>query len=936
MAEYTVYLENTMKISFERDINISVNNTQKENNKQAVMVQQKDHFKKDMNSAFNITLGGQTGMLDSLGVNDKENSSNGLSDSFDVRDVQMKRNMLSVMSLSMSDEDYKEMVRTGQMPEDMDASDAVTVLDDIKAALIKGGVNVEGYTDDINKDVLENITGSVVSANALIESMQRQDVPVTDANVKMATSAIEQAMSVLPVSDSALWYLLENGKAPTIQNIYQASFAGEDISKTENINIEELKSEIQAVIDKSGLEDKAAAFEMSEWLMERDLPITPEMLNRLDSYENLRQNVSIEKVTESVTIAMSAGIPASDANLTYDKSIYLQAEEYIEKFKNISEQDISADQVHARRVLEEVRLSMTVEANRLLLRSNFQIDIAPMEELVDALKEAEKVIAKSLFAEDEESVALDKMEIYTKTRSELSVIPSLPAAVLGQTKATGEWEFSETNEYTLHKVYELGINRREAYVSARESYEALMTAPRADMGDSIRKAFANVDDILSDLGLDLSDDNRKAVRILGYNSMEITVENVEQIRDADTTLRNTLNKMTPSRVISMIRDNVNPLNMTLSDLNDYLDGKEDDPSRQAANYARFLMQLEKQDEITELERESYIGIYRMLAQLDKSDDAAIGRLLEMGMHTSFANMLSAMRSAAKSMDYKIDDEFAGVEGRTSTPRIDEQISAAFTSDQYSKAATVTETEVENLMLSGQQVSLSNIEAIENLKTKRGDWFKPLAKRMPDSKELESFVSDTLDDLLDDMDSEESMFDSYTSMLDTYKAGLSDMLLASNTYIDVKAIQSSMSQISLLSGFARNESYDFPVVIDGEETAIRLTLKHDSGAGEIKVSLSTEIFGNIAGEFSFAGTPNGYIAYDSENAGSRLMNIMDQLSETLSFVPNLVKTENINLEKYTDDFGLTEKNRKDTEKSADINNTELYRIAKEFISIVRHI
>ncbi len=42
----------------------------------------------------------------------------------------------------------------------------------------------------------------------------------------------------------------------------------------------------------------------------------------------------------------------------------------------------------------------------------------------------------------------------------------------------------------------------------------MMTAPRKDMGDSIQKAFRNVDDILEDLGLETNDSNRRAVRIL--------------------------------------------------------------------------------------------------------------------------------------------------------------------------------------------------------------------------------------------------------------------------------------------------------------------------------------------------------------------------------------------------------------------------------------
>ena len=51
------------------------------------------------------------------------------------------------------------------------------------------------------------------------------------------------------------------------------------------------------------------------------------------------------------------------------------------------------DLLTARRQLEEVRLRMTVEVNIKLLRSGFQIDTAPMEQLIERLRAAEEALA---------------------------------------------------------------------------------------------------------------------------------------------------------------------------------------------------------------------------------------------------------------------------------------------------------------------------------------------------------------------------------------------------------------------------------------------------------------------------------------------------------------------------------------------------------------
>ena len=85
-----------------------------------------------------------------------------------------------------------------------------------------------------------------------------------------------------------------------------------------------------------------------------------------------------------------------------------------------------------------------------------------------------------------------------------------------------------------------------------------MTAPRRDLGDSIRKAFSNVDDILTDMSLDKTLENQRAVRILAYNRMEITAENIERVKEADKQVTAVIEKLTPKNVLQMIRDGLQP------------------------------------------------------------------------------------------------------------------------------------------------------------------------------------------------------------------------------------------------------------------------------------------------------------------------------------------------------------------------------------------
>ena len=89
-----------------------------------------------------------------------------------------QRNYMAVMSNSMSDEDFAKLQEEGFHPGSTDIETVVTIVDEIKAALIKGGTHIEGYTDNISDEVLESITGSEAFANELKKQFARRDIPL--------------------------------------------------------------------------------------------------------------------------------------------------------------------------------------------------------------------------------------------------------------------------------------------------------------------------------------------------------------------------------------------------------------------------------------------------------------------------------------------------------------------------------------------------------------------------------------------------------------------------------------------------------------------------------------------------------------------------------------------------------------------------------------
>ncbi len=330
-----------------------------------------------------------------------------------------------------------------------------------------------------------------------------------------------------------------------------------------------------------------------------------------------------------------------------------------EAANNVSSEDTYTQKgltlLTARRQLEEARLAMTLQANYTLLKKGVQLDTEPLARLVEQLRQAENEYYEHLLKVQGIDASEENVRLFKETTETVGDLKSVPAYVLGMPEA-GE---------AVEVVHRAGKALRDTFERANERYETLMTAPRADLGDSIQKAFRNVDDILTDLGIGTSDANRRAVRILGYNQLEITPEAVAEIKAADEEVQRAFHNLTPATVTEMIRRGVNPLDMNFESLNDMAEqiaketGAQDDKG-----FGEFLWKLEKSEGISREERASYIGTYRLIHQVEQSDGAAVGALVHQGAEITMRNLMMAVRSEHRSgkMDYIVDESFGGANG----------------------------------------------------------------------------------------------------------------------------------------------------------------------------------------------------------------------------------------------------------------------------------
>lgn len=916
-----------------------------------------------------------------------------------AQDVSVQRNYKTVMSHTMSEEDFAKMEEEGFHFEYLDPETAVTIVDKIKAELARSGQNIAGYTDTLDMDTLAAAVGSTALAQSISESFRQADVPLTPENLEGIRQAWEMAGQLLPPTEGAEGYLVDNQLEPEIWNLYLAQSSGaqtasgrlpryyaEDIQgyyalsaseQTETVSQGaesqgKLLEQIDRVIEEAGLTVDENSRSMGELLLNRGIPLTPEHLKQLSDLQGLKLPPGEEAFARAAANAVLEGKSPVNANLLSQESIYQKAERVLQYYKS-EEALISRNGLAARRQLEEIRLYMTAEVNVKLIKSGFAIDTAPMEELVEALKKAEEQLAGQYFPGDGEAVS--KYQTYRSTNQLLEELSGLPARVLGTKCAEG----------TLQEFHKEGSLLRQDYERARESYEPLMTAPRSDLGDNIRKAFANVDEILADMGLEPVAENRRAVRILGYNSMDITLNSIEQVREADTRIQKLMKRMTPAATLKMIREGVNPLEKTLPELEQYFEELPEEYKESAQSYSRFLYGLEKNGEISENERETYIGIYRLLRQIEKSDGAVVGALINSRAELHLNNLLSAVRSRKfRHLDVKVSDRLgAAVEKITRGESISGQIEKAFAKDlenvlteaSYSREAEsayrqealsqlrqtaelVSDEECMMLLQrSGFQASAENLLAAgallrENKVRLKWPGFSALSpadaenRTSAENEEIEGYMTEVSEcmrrtaSLWQGLE-EEGFSRNYAEMLQETARAAETASLEAAASMDVRQLSLMNKQLSLMTGLAAREEYFLPVYIGGSLTGIRLTLeKGDGEEGRAHVTLKNGERTEAEADFSLKdGKLTAAFVQNEESEVIKLEKTADTFTEQAS---KYWVVERVSVFCKGSPAKPLETAKKEQalsgesvpSKSPKTDSRELYRIAKIFIEAAR--
>ena len=840
--------------------------------------------------------------------NEKE-THNEKTETFDARELLTALEALNEM---VTDEDYNQLEELGIIPDQENPELTIGVYERIQMQLAAYCEDYNSAGLNINKEKLSRILGS-----------------------KAFAAAVEKALSLKDMEPGRQAAVIEDEKKPTIDNVYEKAYSSnavsvKGISEISDEAWKELETQVEKILDKAGIELTKENKDIAKWMISYNIPLTKEnIVKAIDIKEVFSlstedyNNVISQNISMSIYFTGAAG-QAQLSTKQYDMTDVYEAMETVEKVSDEAVAAIVKDEkvlnianlkryneamlekgkkaeepdevsnskfIAAKRVIIEARVIMSAPVMLKVKQYGVNINFAELTDVLEKISEIEADEAEKYLNSANAEISEDNIKAFVETNRAVMDIKMSSVAMIAAVEDSD----------TLNTV------RNKAVNYAIHTYETVFTSIRKDLGDSYDKAFENIDSLLEGIDMENTEENRRAVRILGYNSMEISEENINTIKVAAARLDYLVENLTPKTVSYLIANNINPMNRDIKSLNDELAQINEELGVKAENFAEYLWNLDKANGITKEDREKFITLYRSLKEITKKDMRALGAAIDSGYELTMENLLAAARSRKVTGD--------AVAGRKS-----DESYTAYKMQQIKESGVVTEDEVNELIKSHITITPKNIKNTKELRSGNKAFDKLLSRSR-------GKIKDKLLSLIE-ADSEEELKASYEELKDEAANELKEeMHSPSPIYANIETALDNNGMIKLMNEYAKNDSYYIPVEINGSVTNIHLTIKSGEMSSSVSVDIKEWDLGALHLEMiKEEDALKGILVYENVSMNENINRLAKEYTLRL-------KRENITVDVFNVANSETYRSRVVDKTSDKTDTKELYRVAKIFIETV---
>lgn len=871
---------------------------------------------------------------------------------------------LKALMMKLSGADAVKLDEDGFNLTDATPDDMVNIIEKIKIELAMHSDDYVNYGTAVSKDKIESVTGSAATAASVESRMQGADIAVNDESVAEVKGTLEKSKELKPLSENTKNYMVANGIEPSIAGIYQAQAATSSSISADGVTIgkcadaisdadfEALRPGIEKIIASSGLEVNDNTLADARAFIDAQIPVTKENLEykaqldaidiekiQADPDEMLNKILDNMKLGGKAENTLVTGSPIDDIRTALDtinRAEYSDVANVVSKGETFTIASLKLE-MDARSFRIEYSAASVSTGN-----SEVRNQASDVQQAAD--KAYDTLVTARVLMSANASVYLVKNNISILT----TPIDELNSMLMEYEQADGMYEEAQiayTDVLEARKTLnEIVRNPARVFASMfdkmNETYEAVGTQIRGDLGDSLKKAVqGSADDIIKELGLEGTDEDKEAIKILAANNMDMTKENVETVKSVNAMINNLIKNMKPETVLNMIKDGVNPMNASIEEVNEYLTEANDKASKDnEEKFSKFLYKLDRTNGITKEQRKQFIGIYQMMNIFTRDAGVAAGALIKQGAEVTMNNLMTAYNSRKHyDMDTVIDEntgmaEVSGIanyysalfmaNGGLVTPNtlknvdnssgIGEQSVEMFIEqleDNYDAAA---EEQYYEEYLKEQQAAVQAgadiLRQIRNADTEINSGNIQAVKaflesgQFPDIRGVKT-THDYARDSIEKIGHKEKLSLMYEEMKDETEEELQEVLSKAgdlDTQIDVNYegfldLRLKDRTIGYIKNLALRHDYRIPYITDSGSTGmLKLTLvQDDDNKGRISVNMLSSVLGKVSVEAKADRESLGmYIVSDTavSDEGIKLLDDMEEsLKEVFGFTNVSVNT-----------------------------------------------
>jgi len=620
----------------------------------------------------------------------------------------------------------------------------------------------EDKVDELIDEYSNQYSFDKVNTDILMESikaLKRSGVNIDYKNLERMISFAGKSESVKEMSDDQLANFLASDKEVTLSELQKSMYSSKYKTLDNQISDEDYESveeNVKDIMDNafSGDEDIDDFYKLAEKLVKKGIPLdertldTIRFLRRSDTIDYLQkaadqiyQQNKPEKM-ELITAGESAGVislsdyrdlhalmnritkedveavvlqgkrvsfrelesqvEALDQSSTGHDSDSANSDERNQAAISLETQALGSESEKQVENLQVIRYQMTFKAALNLSIEGVDLKNVSLDTIRHNLENFELKHADTM-VELKDHELTEQEEVLLNVKTHMAIIAGGSTASLAKIGM-------EEGSYTLESV-------SAAMKIGADRYDQLRTMPRSDLGDSIETAFRNIKDILEDLGLENTEFNRRSVEILGRNELPMSIENIENVKQVDMLLQDIMTKLMPEHVQKLINMDVDVTKESLEDLVAFVNKEETSVQTDIKEQiAKSIVEMEKNGDLSDEEKNRMIGIYRMIHTIENSKGAAVGYMVSQQISATLENLFDVAKAIGQStsnrqnMNIKVDDSFGALESlEKSEMTIKEQIRSGYYEKENQLSQTIRDVlngKVESPILEVQQQVVS--------------------------------------------------------------------------------------------------------------------------------------------------------------------------------------------------------------------------------------